>query len=104
MNAYIHPTWYYITAFIIFGLLVMSVINDILKKQKIYANINIYFDFLLFFKYVLNGLYNRGEIKITDKLIEKKAKKRNDCLRLFIGEIFWQKLARTFFALDLDII
>ena len=44
-------------------------------------------------------MYNRGEIKITDKLIEKKVKKRGDCLRLFIGEIFWQKLARIFFCI-----
>lgn len=55
MKTYIHPILYYNTAFIIFGLLVVSVINDILKKNKISANINIYFDFLLFLKYVFNG-------------------------------------------------
>ena len=76
MKTYIHPFLYYITAFIIFGLLVVSVINDILKKNKISANINIYFDFLLFLKYVFNGLYNRNEFKITEKYIEQEAKKK----------------------------
>ena len=99
MKTYIHPILYYITAFIIFGLLVTSVFNDILKKNKIAANINIYFDFLLFLKYVFNGLYVRKEFQITEYYIENKVEKRYDCIRQMLDEVIWQKLARIFFCI-----
>ena len=99
MNTYIHPILYYIIAFIICGLLVMSVFNDILKKNKVYANFNIYFDFLLSLKYVLHGLHNRVEIKITDNYIEMEEKKRYDCIQMMVGEVIWQKFTRWFFCI-----
>ena len=99
MNTYIHPTWYYIAALFIFILLINTLINDILKKKKAYADFNIYFDFLLCIKFLLNGLNNRKELQITDRYIERKAKKRYDCLRIFFGEMLFQKISRVFFCI-----
>ena len=99
MNTYIHPTWYYIAALFIFILLINTLVNDILKKKKAYADFNIYFGFLLTIKFLLNGLNNRKELQITDRYIERKAKKRYDCLRIFFGEMLFQKISRVFFCI-----
>ena len=99
MNTYIHPLWYFIAAGLIFILLINSIINDILKGNKAYANFNIYFDILLGLKFVLIGLTNRKELQITAGYIEREEKKRYDCLRIGLNEIFGQLLARIFFCL-----
>ncbi len=67
MKTYIHPFLYYITVFIIFGLLVVSVINDILKKIK-YLQILI---FILIFYYFLNMF-------LMDYIIEMNLKSQNN--------------------------
>ncbi len=99
MNTYIHPAWYFITALLIFILLINTIINDVLKKNKAYANFNIYFDFLLCLKFLLNGLIVRKELKITSGYIEREEKKRYDCFRIFFGEALFQKLARIYFCI-----
>ena len=99
MNTYIHPLWYFIASGLIIILLINSIINDILKGNKAYSNFNIYFDILLSIKFLLIGLNNRKELQITAHYIEMEAKKRYDCFRIFINEVFGQLLARIFFCI-----
>ena len=76
MNTYIHLLWYFIATGLIFILLINSIINDILKGNKAYANFNIYFDILLGLKFVLIGLTIRKELQITAGYIEREEEKK----------------------------
>ena len=98
MNTYIYPLWYFIASGLISILLINTIINDILKGNKAYANFNIYFDILLCAKFLLIGFINRKELQITEHYIKINAKKRYDCLRIFINEFFGQLLAKIIFV------
>ena len=99
MNEYIHPMCYFITALIMFCLFIELIVYDIIKKNRGFANFNIYFTFLLFLRFGICGIIINGEIETTNNYIKRKEKKRYDCLSVFISEILIQKLARIFFCI-----
>ena len=75
MNEYIHPKCYFITALIMFLLFIELIVYDIIKKNRGYANFNIYFTFLLSLRFGICGVLIAAEIKRTNKYIKNEEKK-----------------------------